>query len=90
MTGAEKVLKWYNECIKTNKIAPTEREIKWQIEMAIDEENSILKAQTPKFKAECEEAAYCILIDEHTNNVLFTGLKPKKIYKDGDCIKIMV
>jgi hypothetical protein len=47
MTGAEKVLKWYNEYFKMNKIAPTEREIKWQIEMAIDEENSILKAQTP-------------------------------------------
>ena len=63
MTGAEKVLKWYNEYFKMNKIAPTEREIKWQIEMAIDEENSILKAQTPKFKAECEEATYSVLND---------------------------
>ena len=38
MTGAEKVLKWYNEYLKMNKIIPTAREIKWQIEMAIDEE----------------------------------------------------
>lgn len=38
MTGAEKVLKWYNEYFKMNKIVPTAREIKWQIEMAIDDE----------------------------------------------------
>ena len=53
-------------------------------------ENSILKAQTPSFKLECEEATHCMLIDEQTNNVFFTCLKPKNIYKDGDCIKIMV
>ena len=53
-------------------------------------ENSILKAQTPSFKLDCEEATYCMLIDEQTSNVLHTCLKPKEIYKDGDCIKIIV
>lgn len=53
-------------------------------------ENSILKAQTPSFKLDCEESTYCVLIDEQTNNVLHNCLKPKEIYKDGDCIKIIV
>jgi len=64
-------------------------ELKLEIER-LRIENSILKAQTPKFKADCEDATYCVLIDEHTKNVLHTCLKPKEIYKDGDYIKIIV
>ena len=64
-------------------------ELKLEIER-LRIKNSILKAQIPKFKADCEEATYFVLIDEHTKNVLHTFLKPKNIYKDGDCIKIMV
>ncbi len=64
-------------------------ELKLELER-LRTENSILKAQTPSFKLDCEEATYCALIDEQTNNVLLTCLKPKEIYKDGDCIKIIV
>ena len=38
MTGAEKVLKWYNDYFQMNKIVPTAREIKLQLKMAIDDE----------------------------------------------------
>ena len=38
MTGAEKVLEWYNNYFQTKKIVPTAREIKWQLEKAIEEE----------------------------------------------------
>lgn len=64
-------------------------ELKLEIER-LKIENSILKVQIPSFKLDCEKATHCMLIDEHTNNVLHTCLKPKEIYKDGDCIKIMV
>jgi len=64
-------------------------ELKLEIER-LRIENSILKAQTLNFYDDCKQATHCMLIDEHTNNVFFTCLKPKNIYKDGDCIKIMV
>ena len=64
-------------------------ELKLEIER-LRLENSILKTQTKEFKSECEEATYCVLIDKHTNKALYTCLKPKEIYKDGDCIKIIV
>ena len=38
MTGSGKILEWYNDYCKINKIVPTAREIKERIEMAINEE----------------------------------------------------
>ena len=39
MTGAEKVLEWYNDYFQTKRIVPTAREIKRQLERAINDEN---------------------------------------------------
>ena len=40
MTGAEKVLEWYNDYFQTKRIVPTAREIKRQLEKAVNEENN--------------------------------------------------
>lgn len=41
MTGAQKTLRWYYDYLQINKIVPTAREIKQQLEKAIAEEQQI-------------------------------------------------